>query len=133
MEPLNAASLIAPCGINCGVCRAHLRAKNKCPGCRASDLDKPKTRITCKIKTCQALTGTAEKYCFECESFPCQSLNQLDKRYRLKYGMSVIENLLAIKSFGMEKFLEQEKVRWACRSCGGVVCVHTGKCSSCGI
>ena len=27
--------MIAPCGINCGFCMAHLRDKNKCPGCNS--------------------------------------------------------------------------------------------------
>jgi len=27
---------IAACGINCGTCRAYLRERNKCRGCRAS-------------------------------------------------------------------------------------------------
>ena len=45
-------NLIAPCGMNCGICMAFLRPTNKCPGCRSDDTDKPITRIGCKIKTC---------------------------------------------------------------------------------
>lgn len=131
MEPLKTSLLIAPCGINCRVCRAHLRAKNKCPGCRASDSCKPKTRTACSIKTCGEFKNGKIKYCCECKSFPCRSLEQLDKRYRTKYGMSVIENLFAIKTSGIRKFLQEEKVRWTCKACGGTVCVHSGICSSC--
>lgn len=132
MEVKDTALLIAPCGINCGVCRAHLRAKNKCPGCRASDTCKPKTRITCSIKTCRVLKDGTAEYCFECENFPCESLKQLDKRYRTKYETSVIENLLSIKTSGIRKFLQREKRKWTCKECGGTICVHTGICSSCG-
>ncbi|MGE5352441.1 MAG: DUF3795 domain-containing protein [Acidobacteriota bacterium] len=131
MELSDADLLIAPCGINCGICRGHLRVKNKCQGCRASDTSKPKTRVTCQIKTCQVFSSGKANYCFECESFPCGSLKQLDKRYRTKYGMSVIENLLTIKTSGLNKFLQEEKTRWTCKECGGTVCVHTGTCSSC--
>ncbi|HEX2960793.1 MAG TPA: DUF3795 domain-containing protein [Ignavibacteriales bacterium] len=131
MQLSDADLLIAPCGINCGVCRGHLRAKNKCQGCRASDTCKPKTRLTCQIKTCRVFTDGKTKYCFECEDFPCASLKQLDKRYRTKYGMSVIENLLTIKTSGIRKFLQEEKARWTCKECGGTVCVHTGACSIC--
>jgi hypothetical protein len=131
MGPVKAASLIAPCGINCSVCRGHLKAKNKCPGCRATDTCKPKSRIACSIKTCQVFNSGKVNYCFECESFPCRNLEQLDKRYRTKYGMSVIENLLSIKTSGIRKFLKEEKVRWTCKACGGTVCVHSGTCSSC--
>lgn len=131
MELLDSTLLIAPCGINCGVCRGHLRERNKCAGCRASDADKPKTRTQCKIKTCEVLVSGKAKYCFECENFPCESLKHLDKRYRTKYGMSVIENLQDIKNYGIIFFLENEKAKWTCKECGGVICVHTGKCSSC--
>jgi hypothetical protein len=34
MSPVDENALIAPCGMNCGVCMAYLREKNKCPGCR---------------------------------------------------------------------------------------------------
>ena len=26
--------LIAPCGMNCGICKYYYREKDKCPGCR---------------------------------------------------------------------------------------------------
>ena len=32
--------LIAPCGMNCNICMAYLREKNKCPGCREIDINK---------------------------------------------------------------------------------------------
>ena len=31
------SELIAPCGMNCGICYGYLREKNKCPGCRKRD------------------------------------------------------------------------------------------------
>lgn len=46
--------------------------------------------------------------------------------------MSMIENLEYIKNFGIEKFLENEDVRWTCSECGGTICVHKGYCYSCG-
>ena len=30
-------SHIAPCGMNCSICRGYLRKKNKCLGCREID------------------------------------------------------------------------------------------------
>jgi hypothetical protein len=45
--------------------------------------------------------------------------------------MSEIENLENIKKLGIAKFLDNEKVRWACPSCGGTICVHTGQCVNC--
>lgn len=132
MTSLNKISLIAPCGMNCSVCMAYLREKNKCPGCRGTDINKPITRIKCKIKTCENFQEAKSKYCFQCEKFPCDNLKHLDKRYRTKYNMSMIENLENIKDSGIRKFLRDEKTRWACSQCGGTICVHKGYCYSCG-
>jgi hypothetical protein len=131
-RPLTVFSLIAPCGMNCGICLAYLREKNKCPGCRGADPNKPKTRLHCKIKTCSTFTNGKARFCFACETFPCDRLRHLDKRYRTKYRMSMIENLEQIKKAGIKKFAAWEKIRWACSECGGIVCVHKGYCLACG-
>lgn len=128
MKPLNRTSLIAACGMNCAICRVYLRERNSCAGCRASDEGKPVTRRECKIKNCGKLD---EPFCFSCNEFPCLRLKNLDKRYRLKYRMSMIDNLLTIKDFGLEKFLETEGSRWTCKKCGGTICVHSGICAAC--
>ncbi len=132
MASLNKSSLIAPCGMNCGICMAYLREKNKCPGCRGTDIKKPITRIKCRIKNCETFHEAKSKFCFQCERFPCDNLKHLDKRYRTKYNMSMIENLENIKNSGIRKFLSDEKIRWACSQCGGTICVHKGHCYSCG-
>ncbi len=132
MESSNEFSIIAPCGMNCGVCMAYLRERNKCPGCRGDDTNKTVTRLRCKIKTCEVFEDENIEFCFECGDFPCDNLKHLDKRYRTKYHMSMIENLENIKNSGLEKFLEDEKVRWTCSECGGTICVHKGYCYDCG-
>ncbi len=128
----SAFSIIAPCGMNCGICLAYLREKNKCPGCRVSDLCKPVSRSQCKIKNCPTFKNPRSKFCFACGTFPCDRLKHLDKRYRTKYKMSMIENLEHIKKLGIKKFVAEEKSRWACSECGGMVCVHKGYCLGCG-
>ncbi|MGA3287087.1 MAG: DUF3795 domain-containing protein [Bacteroidota bacterium] len=132
MESLNKFSLVAPCGMNCGICMAYLREKNKCPGCRGVDTDKPITRVRCKIKTCTIFQKGKAKFCFECRNFPCDNLKHLDTRYRTKYDMSMIENLENIKNFSMRKFLKNEDIRWTCSRCKGTICVHKGYCIECG-
>ncbi|RPH38053.1 DUF3795 domain-containing protein [bacterium] len=124
--------LIAPCGINCGICSAHLRERNPCPGCRGSDAGKPVTRLKCKMKTCGKSHNGRTKFCFQCHELPCESLEHLDKRYRTKYHMSPIENLRDIKEGGVSRFVEKERARWRCATCGGTVCGHTGLCAECG-
>jgi len=126
-------SLIAPCGMNCGLCYAYQREKNRCAGCRDDNYLKPSSRFSCKIKNCSVFTNSGKNFCFQCSDFPCKSLYHLDRRYRLKYNMSMIENLNSIKSEGIRKFLKAEKERWRCTECGGSICVHKKKCLKCAI
>jgi hypothetical protein len=132
MESLNKISLVAPCGMNCGNCMAYLRDKNTCPGCRMEDPNKAVSILRCKIKNCEVLQQGNAKFCFECDSFPCKQVKHMDKRYRTRYNMSVIENLENIQRLGIRKFVANEKIRWACPECGGATCVHRRHCYNCG-
>jgi len=125
------SKMIAPCGMNCGICLAHLRDKNVCNGCWSNNGHKSKSRSNCNIKNCTFLEKTDSKFCYECMKFPCTRLKQLDKRYRLKYSMSMLENLHYIKEIGLEKFEQKEAIRWKCNTCGGTICVHRGYCLKC--
>lgn len=125
-------SLIAPCGMNCALCYAYLRAKDNCKGCNFSDVNKPTSCRKCIIKNCEHFSGGKSKYCFDCKKYPCQRLKQLDKRYKTKYGMSMIENLNIIKERGIRQFIKLEKQRRACPKCGNFICIHRNECSMCG-
>jgi len=124
--------MIAPCGMNCSLCLAYIREKNKCPGCHGRDTLKKKTRVSCIIKSCEKLRGAESRFCYSCEAFPCRRLKQLDARYRKKYGMSMISNLRTIETEGLDRFVEMETQRWACRKCGALLCVHRQACLNCG-
>jgi hypothetical protein len=126
------SALIAPCGMNCGLCSGHLRVKNQCAGCNGDDSSKPRYCLTCKIKTCDEIASGARSFCFSCSRFPCTRLRQLDKRYRTKYGMSMLENLHHIQEAGLEAFVAAEQLTWACPACGGLLCVHHVDCAHCG-
>ena len=130
--------LIAPCGMNCALCIAYQfkeRALNKegfhksyCPGC----IPRGKN-CTHMGDGCQLLGQGLVRYCFECEAYPCRMLKNLDKRYRTKYHMSMIENLNHIRDHGLESFLKQEEEKWACPECGGMICCHNGLCLHCNL
>jgi hypothetical protein len=123
---------VAPCGINCSVCYAFLREKNRCAGCRTDILNKPVYCQKCIIKNCSELSDHGWKFCsHKCEKYPCLRLKNLDKRYRTKYGTSMIENLENIEKFGIDKFIESEKRRWKCHKCGELLCVHRNFCLKC--
>ncbi|MCJ7734585.1 MAG: hypothetical protein MUP11_08550 [Anaerolineales bacterium] len=125
---------IAPCGMNCALCMARLlREKDQCPGCRGEDALKPKSCVQCVIVNCEHFKETDAKYCStRCEKFPCRRLKDLDKRYRTKYHMSMLENLKSIEDNGIRAFVRNEKVRWSCPDCGGILCVHRDVCVDCG-
>ncbi len=129
-------NLIAPCGMNCNICRAYLaysrnvpkeRGKvTHCTGCR------PRGKKCAYLKgQCENL-GTSIQFCFECADFPCHRLKTLDKRYRTRYNYSPVENLREIQSHGIEQFLQNQGGKYRCLKCGGVVSVHDEKCYDCG-
>ncbi len=124
---------IAPCGMNCGICIAYLREKKKCPGCRGKNENKSISCINCIIVNCEELNKNNYRFCFECAEIPCKRLKNLDKRYRTKYHMSMLDNLTYIKEKGIEEFLEKEKQKWGCPICGGMISCHNGLCYHCDI
>ena len=125
------SSLIAPCGMNCGICSAYLREKNVCNGCWGEEANKRSYCTKCAIKNCDLLENTQSMFCYDCIKYPCHRLKNLDIRYKTKYKMSMIENLNNIKNLGLDIFLQIEQKRWYCKSCGGTICVHKGYCLKC--
>ncbi len=125
-------SLVAPCGMNCGLCMCYLRGKNRCLGCRTEDDGKAKSVLACTIRKCETLRLGKSGFCSECGNFPCPRLKRLNVRYRTKYRMGMLENLQRIHDIGIKAFVESERKRWACPECGGLQCVHTAECIFCG-
>ena len=109
---------IAPCGMNCNLCVAFLRDEKKCPGCRFREKH-------CAIHNCKIFKKNKFRYCFECDNFPCVRIKHLDKRYKTRYGMSMIENLENIKNKGIKEFIKEQKKKWT--KAGKIICVHNKK------
>lgn len=130
--------LIAPCGMNCSVCFSYLAMKNDlqrkgfrrkyCPGCIPRG-----EHCTHMANRCEVVGKGLVRFCYECDDFPCRRLKDLDKRYRTKYHMSMIENLTQIRELGMARFLETEEAKWRCPDCGDVISCHNGLCLGCGL
>lgn len=123
--------LVAPCGINCGTCLAYLRPINRCLGCRVDFPGKRKTCSGCKIKNCEFLSESKSGFCYDCDSFPCEKMRHIDKRYRSKYRSGLIENLVSIQDKGITTFLKLEAEKWACPYCGAATCIHRYECPKC--
>ena len=130
------SDLIAPCGMNCGICKQYLARLHGIPKerCKVSHCQGciPRGK-TCYVKRgCQKLLKHQISHCSQCPQMPCAHLARLDKRYRERYGMSMVENLKMLKAVGMDAFLKAQEERHKCPDCGGLVCVHDGKCYVCG-
>jgi hypothetical protein len=128
-------ALIAPCGINCGVCTAYLalakeipkqKGVSYCTGCHVRNKN-------CAFikKHCTAGLGKTISFCFEDPSFPCEKLTALDDRYRRDYHVSPIENLKTIRDRGMDAFIELQEQEFTCSKCGGTIGVHNRFCYDC--
>jgi hypothetical protein len=123
-------TMLAPCGINCRVCYVYLRKKKPCLGCRGQDDAKPEHCRKCKIKDCAL--GQSIDFCFDCTSFPCVTIKRLDKNYRQRYQVSLIANAIRLKTVGAQQYLREEREKWTCAECGGVISLHDHACSECG-
>jgi len=122
--------------MNCALCSGYLAQKHDfkakgirmthCIGCRPRDKN-------CAFlkKQCAKLSKAQVTFCYECRSFPCKRLKTIDKRYKSRYRMSLIDNLQFIKQHGIEKFLEEQEKSWKCKSCGEMISCHNGLCYNC--
>lgn len=122
-------SMFAPCGMNCKVCYQHCYHKKPCAGCLESDEGKPEHCRRCRIKECVASKNLS--YCFACPEFPCKQIKQLEKSYNKRYQASLIENSVFVQKYGLERFMEQQKERYTCSRCGGIISIHDRECSEC--
>jgi RNA polymerase subunit RPABC4/transcription elongation factor Spt4 len=125
-----AAYMLAPCGVNCAVCYVHLRKKKACEGCRGADGSKPNHCRNCKIQACVSERGLA--LCVDCEDFPCGLIKRMDKSYRQRYQLSLVENARRFREIGGEQFMREEVVKWTCAACGGAISQHDRICTVCG-
>ena len=122
--------MFAPCGMNCKVCYKHCFHKKPCAGCLNDDRGKPEHCRTCKIKDCAKEKGLS--YCYECLAFPCSLINNLEKSYLKRYQASLLENSRSVQEHGLEHFMKQQKEKYTCSGCGGIISLHDRACSECG-
>lgn len=128
--------LIAPCGMNCGLCISYQTLqhelgkkgfkKKTCVGC----LPRGKN-CTFMSKYCDRVGKGLVRFCHECSQYPCDRLKHLDNRYRTKYHMSMLDNLETIKTCGIERLLSEQEEKWRCQECGSLICCHNGLCLHC--
>ncbi|WP_400208539.1 DUF3795 domain-containing protein [Candidatus Methanomassiliicoccus intestinalis] len=121
--------MFAPCGMNCLVCYKHCYHQKPCAGCLNNDAGKPEHCRKCKIKDCIKNKGLS--YCFECLDYPCKLIKNLEKSYNKRYQASLIENSSFVQELGIEQFMENQKKKYTCLKCGGIISLHDRECSEC--
>lgn len=106
---------IAACGLDCGLCpRFYTVGTSRCPGCAGPNFFAK--HPSCSFITCCVKKNNLE-VCAECSTFPCSKFKSNEEYQQLKESASfppirkVMSNLIFIKDNGIEKFVEQQKVR----------------------
>lgn len=122
--------MFAPCGMNCMVCYKHFYTKKPCGGCLKSDSGKPGHCRECKIKNC--IKSQDIKYCYECGDYPCKQIKNLEKSYNTRYSVSLQANSNFVKENGLSEFMKEQKQKYTCPQCGGIISLHDCECSECG-
>lgn len=49
----------------------------------------------------------------------------------VKRKASLIENSRFVQGHGLEHFMEQQKIKYTCPKCGGIISIHDKECSEC--
>jgi hypothetical protein len=114
--------MVAPCGINCGLCECRTAKDNPallsylvsvgiredrlpCGGCREIKGACPVLEVECDTYRCISERGLT--FCYECSDFPCSRLNPAaDRAQQLPHNTKVF-NLCYIQRQGLTKFLEK--------------------------
>ena len=114
--------LVAPCGIDCGICELYIckdnpqlfdilvekgipKDKIPCKGCRSVKGDCPVVGNTCETYKC--VSEKKVELCYDCQEFPCIKLHPAsNKADILPHNMKVF-NLCTIKRIGLSSFIER--------------------------
>ncbi len=114
--------MVAPCGIDCGICELYLCRNNQqllehllgmgipqeklpCEGCRQVEGACPVLGEKCATYDC-ALEQKVE-FCFECQEFPCGKLSPAADRANVLPHNTKVFNLCTIKRDGVTGFVEK--------------------------
>ena len=130
----NIPNELAPCGVFCGACPSFNKS---CLGCPSENKSQKRTsKWGCKIRKCCYNEKNLD-YCCECPDFPCVKINKklLDSHpgdNRFKYRHEIPKNIEKLKELGLKRYLDYQKTRWSCPTCGGTVHFYHYKCDKCG-
>lgn len=117
--------LVAPCGIDCGLCELYVcrddprltdylvsrgipAERLPCPGCVPGHGACPVVGGVCATWTCAE--GHGVRFCFECPDFPCEKLNPAADRADVLPHNTKVFNLSVIERRGVAGFVAESVV-----------------------
>ena len=106
------AEMIAPCGLDCSLCKRALAETDPCPGCHGPDEHKPEfCAKRCGIILCRKRIENGYDFCDRCPDYPCEDVMEKETRYTSKYPLyeSPKKNLQDIRELGRDQFLENAR------------------------
>ena len=121
-EMENRKKLIAPCGLDCGICELYMSRHDKqlmsaliskgipkkvlpCDGCRAIEGRCPVIHDKCATFECTNKNRIL--FCSECNDFPCMKLAPAADRAVILPHNTKLFNLCVIQRYGVEKLIER--------------------------
>jgi hypothetical protein len=101
---------IGCCGIDCGLCpRFHTKGDSVCPGC--GGLNFKEKHPSCGFVSCCVVKKGLE-VCSDCNDYACSRFDsERSGKDSFVTHKKVFMNLDFIKSYGMDCFLEQQRIR----------------------
>ena len=140
------------CGLYCGTCPSFLAYRKndsamirklcsdkgmsaeelRCDGCLS---DRVSRHCGCSqgFRECAEAHGVS--WCFECTDFPCERLRTFRDVHivnDISHHEHVIEDLLDMKTQGMEQWISKQEVDARCPACGETQYWFNRTCSDCG-
>ena len=80
--------MIAPCGLDCSICKRALAGTDPCAGCRGPNDNKPEfCSERCGIILCEKRKSNGYSFCDECPDFPCADVMEKETRYGSQYPL----------------------------------------------
>ena len=89
------------CGSNCGLCPMNLN--QYCPGCGGGEGNQ-----SCSIAKCSLQHGNIE-YCFQCENYPCERYENIDKYDSFITHQHQKQDMEKIKGLGIELYSAEQQ------------------------
>lgn len=115
-------NLVAPCGIDCGICELHTcghdhelfikltskgmpKEKLPCDGCRSVAGNCPVIGGVCETYKC--ISEKNVKFCYDCDEFPCEKLHPAANGAGVLPHNIKVFSLCTIKRIGLDAFVEK--------------------------